>query len=215
MIMTIKKKDLTRIVKDYQEYFPDWKTLRNMVIFRESGPVLQGILFDKATINVYKPTAFIRNLSAPYPADGIIMELVQRLRHRNGAPDRSIGLQSHPTVIREVVQELKRQVVPPLDQPLNPIKVLTLYEKMAQPTTKQAYSLASLHAFLGFNKDAQRWINEYKRLLSERKMYGYVTENEKVDEHFINMLNTWIQEGIARTRLEIIVEEEKKKLGIT
>lgn len=116
--MTISQKEIRRIAQSYQEYFPEWKLLGNDVLYRETGPVFQGILFDRASANVYKPTGYIKNLSSLNPTGAMFMELPQRLRHSNGAPDRSIGLQHHERMILDVVGELKKQLKPSIEKEL-------------------------------------------------------------------------------------------------
>jgi hypothetical protein len=212
--MSINIKDIKRITKDYLDLFPLWNILGNNILFRDNGPILQGLLFERASTDVYRPTGFIRVLCAPNPVDAMIMELPQGLSYPNGAPCRSISLQSHEKVIFDVVGDMKTQIYPPLDLPLAPIKVLAFYVKEAVPTIIEAYSLGALHAYFGLNKDAKEWIKRYKQLVLEQKMEDIDSEYEAKRENFINELEIWIGEGIANEKLRKIIDEEKKKLGI-
>jgi hypothetical protein len=212
-IMTIKCKEIRQIVKDYQVYFPDWISVDNDSLVRASGPVLQGITFYRLSYAAYRPTGFIRVLTLPKACDPLLMELSQELKLRNGA-DRIIGLQSHKNVISEVVAELRGQILPRMDEPLEPLKVLTIYSKLAMPTLAEAYSLVSLNAYFGYESEALKWIDRYKQLMHEQETHGLISEWERDYEQFLETVTTWLKQGVARERLEMIVEEEKRKLGI-
>jgi hypothetical protein len=213
--MTISQKYLKRIQTDYLLYFPSWKTHKNDVLYRESGPILQGILFDRSSRDVYKPTGFINVLCTPRTVSFMGLELAQRLQYKNGAPDRSISLKSHEKYLLEVVAELKRQVMPPVEQPLDARNVLELYKKEAQPVMGHAYSLAHFCAYFGEDDEAIHWINRYRYFFNERKEAGLgLPEHDKFINASIDRLEQWIDNSVARTQLNKVVEESRRLMGI-
>jgi len=208
--MTIKLKDLKRIVKDYQSFFPDWKILGGDTLVRENGPVLQGILLDRSANDIYRPTGFIRVLTVPKHPH--VLELPQRLRYPNGAPDRRVRLKNHERERDEIVRELRRQIVPPIDRPLVVLEVLELYEREAIPTAAEAYSLATLRAYHGYEVEARRWCLRFRELLEKIKPYWDESVYAEVD--FINSMEHWLDKGEAKQQLEQVIEAERRKLGL-
>jgi len=71
-------------------------------LVRENGPILQGVLFNRSADDVYRPTGFIRVLTAPEPVG--ILELPQPLRYPNGASGRRIRLNNHEKERDEIVR---------------------------------------------------------------------------------------------------------------
>jgi hypothetical protein len=212
--MTIKAKDLKLIVQDYLEYFPGWRILGFDTLYRESGPILQGILFNRASGDVYRPTGFIRVLASPNPKGTIQVPLP--LRHLNGAPGRAIGFVTHNRdrlkIVPEIVNELRRQIEPSIDQPFDPQKVLKWYANQAILSITDAYSLAAFHAYLGFDNDARFWIHQFHQWIDERKII--LAEWVEEDSRFLEKLENWLEKDVARSELDIIIELERKKMGI-
>lgn len=227
--MTIKKRDILRIVRDYQSAFPGWEIpKRGTEIVRVEGPVLQGIVFDRSPRDIYRPTGYIRVLTVP-KSPGIV-ELPQDLKRANGAPQREVTLRGHERERDEIVGELFRQMRPKLNEPLEPLEVLEIYERKAVIKSPQAYSIASLCAYLGYEAKARDWIRRFRELeqewinywLSDPKRKKYWTSEkalkERADEErqkFIDELERWLDKGEARERLEAVIQEERKKLGLT
>lgn len=213
--VTLKKKDLIRITNDYLPQFPGWRCLGFDTLIRENGPILQGILFNRASSDVYKPMGFIHVLCSPSSMDVMGLELPQSLKHKNGAPDRAIGLSNHERLLPEVVADLRKQILPQIDKPLEPIKVLDLYLKMAVPTLSQAESIAALQSYFGFEKDAKRWIGRFRQLFDDRKkIFGDLPEFDNKDKAFIDELEAWLVGGMAKQNLTLIIEEERRKFGL-
>jgi hypothetical protein len=227
--MTIKKKDIVRIVRDYQPAFPGWEIpKRGTEIVRVESPVLQGIVFDRSPRDIYRPTGYIRVLTAPKSSG--VMDLVQDLKRANGAPQREVTLLGHKRERDEIVSELYRQMRPKLDEPLDPLEVLEMYEREAVPKVPEAYSIATLCAYLGYEAKARDWIRRFRELeheweqywLSDPKRKRYSTakwfqDSEQIDEErkkFIDDLEEWLDKGEARERLETVIQEERKKLGL-
>jgi hypothetical protein len=213
--MTIKAKDLKLIVQDYLEYFPGWRILGFDTLYRDSEPILQGILFNRASWDVYRPTGFIRVLTSPSPKG--VLQVPQPLKNLNGAPGRTIGLVNHNRnrlkIVPEIVNELRRQIEPSIDRPLDPKKVLKWYANRAILSINDAYSLAAFHAYLGFDNDARFWIREFHQWIDERKIIQ--DESVEEDSRFLEELENWLEKGVARSKLESIIELERKKLGIS
>lgn len=227
--MTIKKRDILRIVRDYQPAFPGWEIpKRGTAIARVSGPVMQGILFDRSARDIYRPRGFIKLLTAPESPG--VMDLVQDLKRANGAPQREIALPNHERERDEIVSELYRQMRPKLDELLDPLEVLEMYERDAVPKVPEAYSIATLCAYLGYETKARDWIRRFRELDHEWQRYALSLSKGKrrvmakweldlrqVEEErrkFIDSLEGWLDKGEARERLEAVIQEERKKLGL-
>jgi hypothetical protein len=226
--MTIKKKDIRRIARDYQLAFPNWQFLEPGAIARVSGPVLQGIVFDRSARDIYRPTGYIRVLTVPKSAG--IMELPQQLTYPNGAPQREVKLSNHEKERAEIIQELYRQIWPRLDRSLDPLEVLEVYERKAIPKTPEAYSLAALCAYLGYESRARDWIRRFRELDLEwekywmsdpkRKKYRLSEAGQKGRQpylertKFVDNLEKWLDKGKAKQELERVIEQELNKLGL-
>ena len=208
--MTISRREIKRITEDYHRYFPDWKIINLDTLAREDGPVLQGILFDRSARDIYRPTGFIRVLTAP-DVPGV-MELAHRLNRPNRLSDWSVRLQSHEKERDRIVEELHRQLTPSIERPLVASEVLKLYEREAVPNGAEAYSLATLCAYFGHDKNAREWCTKFRDLTEWLKddFPKHVLERQA----FLDSLERWLDEGTARQRLEEVLQEERRKLGL-
>jgi len=195
---------MRRIIEDYHNYFPDWKVIDFDALARESGPILQGIALDRLSGDIYRPMGFIQVLTAPRSERGG-MELSQILRY-------DVRLQSHEKKRDEIVAELRRQIVPSIERPLVVSEVLELYEREAIPTAQEAYSLATLRAYLGYKKEARKWCAKFENLEERRREHWSKVIYEQFD--FIASLEQWLDEGTARQHLEEVLQEERRKLGL-
>lgn len=206
--MTIELKEMERIVKDYHTYFPKWKILDGDILVRESGPILQGIvLYRPVDADTYTPTGFIRVLTAPKMA--VVMEWPQRLEWPKGS-ECAVSPQEHEGVRAEIVEALRQQLTPAIDRPLVAVEVLKLYERKAMPTALEAYSLATLRAYLGYEQEARQWCARFKELAG-KKGQRYEYEEEL---YFLKSLQQRLDEGTARKHLEEVLQAERCKLGL-
>lgn len=207
--MTIKTKDLKKIVSDYQQFFPGWKILRNQALVRETGPIIQGILFDRSSGDVYRPTGFIRVLTAP--EGELVLELPQRLAYPNGAPSRSIYLKNHEKERADVAKELVRQIRPCLNEPLNLEEVFRIYEQEAT-TESEAYSLATLYAYIGNISKAREWTSKFWQLLptEESDWKSYMRERAR----FLHSLEDALDNQNSKEFLENVIRKERQALGL-
>ena len=210
--MTINRKDLKRITEDYHSrYFPDWKVIDFDMLARESGPILQAIVLDRSSDDIYRPTGCLQVLTAPRGGRGG-MELPQRLKRPNGSSGRYVRLQSHEKKRDETVEALRQQIVPSIERPLVVSEVLELYEREAIPTAPEAFSLATLRAYLGYNQEARKWCAKFKELQEQRREHWSEITHQQLD--LITSLEQWLDEGTARQHLEEVLQEERRKLGL-
>lgn len=208
--MTISAKQIKKVTKDYHSYFPDWVIIDKNTMVRENGPVLQGIVFDLSSRDIYRPTGFIRILTAPKTKGA--MELAQRLRYPNGAPDRSVKYKNHLNEIDEIVQELHSQIIPSIDQPLEVSAVLDAMLSRVTPTGPMAYSLASLYMYLEHDTQAMVWVDRYQVYLEERG--EFISDTDIKREQFLVTALSWLNEGTEKTHFEKIIQSERRKIGV-
>lgn len=209
--MTIKLRQMRQIVNDYHLRFPEWTVIQDDVLARENGPVMQGIRFDRATLDVYRPMGFVRVLTVP--SINKAMELPQRLKKPNGAPDRWVTLRNHANELEVIVRELHRQLQPRIDRPLDPHNVLEIYEGLAIPTLPEACSLATLSAYLGLHQKAERWCEVFRELAS--KLPDLNSDIHLARVRIIDELETWLQNNNARDRLEPLLQSQRRILGLS
>jgi hypothetical protein len=205
----LKAGQIHRIAQDYREAFPGWRISIDLDLVRAEGPILQGILFDRSSKEDYRPTGYVRTLTTPAPTR--VLALFQPLKNRNGSPGRRVSIGSHERELAEIADELRLQIRPLLDQPLDVNEVLALLEAEAIPKAAQAYSLATLHAYLERPKDARSWCARFEKLQGEFTDWGEV-ETERAA--FIKELIGWLDGEEAHKRLEEVIIAERRKLGI-
>ena len=208
--MAIKAKQIRILLQDYLKAFPEWQALTDYSLARATGPIMQGItLYRSHGSDKYIPTGYIRVLTAPTVVG--TMELPQRLLLPNRA-ERWITLKSHPRVIDEVIEALRRQIVPSLQQPLVPSQVLQLYMHEALPTVSEAYSLATLNAYFGFDTQAREFCVRYRELADRLRPYWGTSVYEELG--FLSTLEIWLNTGTAREHLAEVLQAERVKCGL-
>jgi len=195
---------IKRISTDYLSFLDGWQQIRKDTIARAAGPVSQCIGFERLGDGTYRPVGYLRVLAAPdLPG---VMELPQHLN----VNVRQLSFREHETARGRVFGAMKREFVPKVERPLDPISVLELYERDAVPNSAEAYSLSVLSAFLGDSDRAQKWDHRFTELVDS---LGYWEDWDKERRAFLGNVELWIREGTVKPRLEEVVEEERKKLG--
>jgi hypothetical protein len=210
--MTIKMKELRPLVTDYHAFFPTWRIIGGNRLVREAGPVMQGILFNRSSEDDYRPTGFVQVLTAPGMTGAL--ELPQELPHGKASGGRRVRLRDHARERDDVVHELRRWIVPSLERPLDALEVLELYERRvgARPANAHAYSLATLHAYLGHEKGARAWCARFRELDAKLRASKIPPDAERLE--FMASLERWLDEGKAKDELDRVIEAERRKLGL-
>jgi hypothetical protein len=202
----IPPKQLEKMMQDYLSYLPGWKQLQRNILGRESGPILQCIGLEALSGGSYRVVGYIHVLTAPSVVGN--MELMQDLQSSGYV--RPID---HQRRLEKTVEALRQELVPKITEPLDPIKVLELYEQKVIPRHYEAYSLATLNAYLGNKERAFYWSSRYTKLANEMPMPWQESTKEK--RAFLDLLEKWIIEGTERQYLEEILQMERKKWGAT
>lgn len=213
--MTLTTKQITQVAIDYRDAaFPHWRMLATEgMLLRTERCVAQGICFDRASDKVYRPMGFIRVLVAPKHVG--VMELPQEIRHPKGG-QRSVHIREHEKEMPDIIREIRHQVKPSIENPLDPEEVLNLYEREARTRERlaEAYSLAALTAYLGQEKRCKCWTKRYNDLLKERyAAYAQPIDYER--QQFLNRLESWIRRGIVRERLDTVMESQKRQMNLS
>lgn len=197
-------KELRPIVDFYHARFPTWRIVRDDTLVRDDGPVLQGITFDRLSYGVYRPTGHIRVLVAPQ--DSWVFELCQKLNVKVRQVTRR---QDNPEFRDRVVEAIRAEFRPNVDAPLVAEEVLRLYEREAVPTSVQAYSLATLNAYLGQDVRALYWCSRFTELANEGGRTWQ--EFDYKQRASLDSLEQWINEGVAKQQLERVLQDERHK----
>jgi hypothetical protein len=198
--------ELRSIVEFYHAHFPAWKVIQEDTLTRENGPVVQGIAFERLSGGEYRPTGHIRVLVAP--EDHWALELSQRLS-KHSRVSRRQDREYRPNVLAAIRAEFK----PCVDRPLIAEDVLKLYEREANPpASTDAYSLAPLNAYLGYESRALYWCSRFPKLIEETADPWQECDFKR--RAFLDQLEGWIEAGTAKEELEKVLQEERRKWGL-
>ncbi len=203
--MTLK--ELKPFVADYHKVFKDWSLVKPEILVRESGSVLQYIGFERLSWGNYRTSSGIYVMCVP---------------DRDGAgfgPQwlnvkvQSIDPRAHTRLYDKVVEAMKSEFFPRVEEALTPEVVLDYLEEQAIPTIRQALSLATLNAYLGHDNRAIYWCERFSQLVEE---LGHGWQEWDIRRRsFLEQLAEWIRNGQAKERLEEILQAERKNWGLT
>lgn len=201
-------KELRSIIEFYHGHFPTWKVIRKDTLVREDGPIVQGITFERLSGGQYRPTGHIRVLVAPEDFWG--MDLSQPLNVKLRQIERR---RDTPEIRERVVQAMYAEFLPRVDQPLIAEQVLNFYEDSAYPVSHQAYSLAPLNAYLGHDERALHWCSRFTELVNASGNPWQELEQKQLA--FLDELEKWLKAGDAKQQLERVLQDERRKWGLT
>lgn len=197
--------ELKAIVEFYHEYFPAWKVIEKGTLVREDGPVAQAITFERLSGGEYRPTGHIRVLVVPEDVWGF--ELPQRI-----SKNHAINRRQDREYRRRVLERIRAEFVPSVDQPLVAEDVLKLYEEQAYPSSPEAYSLAALNAYLGHDDRALYWCSRFSELVNQSANPWQDFDLKR--KAFLDQLESWIKGGTTKEELEKVLQEERRKWGL-
>lgn len=198
--------ELRSIVAYYQAQFPTWKVIQKDTLLREDGPVAQGITFERLSGGVYRPTGHVHVLVVP--AEHWFLELSQRL-----SKNQQLNRRQDREFRDRTVAAIRAEFVPNIDRPLLAEEVLELYERQANPPrSPNAYSLAALNAYLGYDERALYWCSRFTELVNESADSWQDCDYKR--RAFLDQLEKWLQAGDAKQQLERVLQEERRKWGL-
>ncbi|MCG3128227.1 MAG: hypothetical protein CHACPFDD_03104 [Phycisphaerae bacterium] len=206
--MTLKLTEVARIAADYCAHLPGWAPLGKDALRRVAYPVMQGICFDRASDDVYRPLSFI-DVLVGYPKGTPGLGLAKYLRHKRGAPQWSVRLRDHERDFNEVLDAMVRQFRPRVLVPLDPLEVVSIYENEEYHNTPKAYELASLHAYYDHLREARTWCRRFWEIDAQRPY------PDALRRALVTQLETWIETGTAREQVDAIGRENAWRLSIT
>jgi hypothetical protein len=211
--MALKLKDLAPILADYRTVLVGWKAWGKDSLYRESSPVIQFLVLGRPTYaNIYRAAFCLRVLVAPASSSGETNDYWQSLTYTDSRSEANYRLIDHAAKREQILADVRRQIRPPVDEPLTVEAALNCIETKAVPTMNEAYTLAALHAYLGHDSQAQVWIERFHQ---ERLELPWTNEESIIYQHkFIDRLTVWLKEGQAREQLEQLIPEERRKLGL-
>jgi hypothetical protein len=200
--------EFREIMGFYHSKFPDWKIIQKNTLVRENGPIVQGITIERLSGGEYRPTGHIHVIVTP--SEYWFLELPQNLKKMQ-----SLNRRQHREFKERVVETIRRDFVPKVDEPLIVEEVLKLYEHEVLPTSGQAYSLAPWNAYLGYCDRALYWCARFKELIDEKRTKGLTLQDfDYKNLAFINELEKWIKSGNVQEQLERVLQEERRKWGL-
>ncbi|MCP4593040.1 MAG: hypothetical protein GY842_20085 [bacterium] len=196
----LKPSELKPLLEDYHRVLPQWVAFQKDALIRANGPVLQSIFFERQSHREYRVLGCVRILVAP----------------GGGGLDRvlpSVQARGHAHAFPKMIEALRREFAPSVDAPLVPEEVLELCEREAIPKSPEAHSLAALNAYLGHEERALYWCRRFPELIDEERLGMQEWDLERRD--FLNQLEGWTQTGKTREQLDLVLQHERQKWGLT
>lgn len=202
--MTLK--ELRPFVADYHKVFDTWSLVKPEILVRESGPVLQYIGFERLSWGDYRPSSAIYVMCVPErDGAGCGPQLLN-------VKVRSIDPRAHGRLYDKVVEAMKSEFFPRVEESLIPEVVLDLFEEQAVPKSPEAVPLAALNAYFGHDNRALYWCERFSQLVEE---LGHGWQEWDIRRRtFLEQLAEWIRNGQAKERLEEILQAERKSWGL-
>lgn len=205
----ISNSQLKRIVDDYQRLIPRWLRIAPHTLARIDGPVFQGIGFDCMSTGDYRPMNYVNILVAPDPdwiGDGGFFAQFPR-----GRPI-TVRLAEHEELHRKMLATMEQEFVPPMNGPFHARDMLDRCENNAVPKSCQAYALAALNAYFGRDDRARYWCARFPELVNELAFPWEEWDLRR--KAFLDSLERWLDEGVAKPQLEAILKAERAKWGL-
>jgi len=199
-------RELAPIIADYQRVFPHWQKVGKDTLCRVEDPIAQCLWLDRLRTGEYRPTFSLQILTAPSATGSA--ELCQLLPSRV----RSLTPAAHKRLFEEVIAAIKHDIFPPVDKALDPYEIFTQYEKIAVPKGYEAYTLATLAAYLGQHEKCVFWKQRFEALLAQ--LGGPRYEHDQRAQSFLEQLVAWLSSGCTKDQLDAVVKQEKIRRGL-
>lgn len=213
---------IRKIVKEYLPDFPSWRKLGKDGIYRARGPFVQAVIFERLSFGVYRPLAFLHSMLRQFDEWGAQFHVP--ILHASGA-GYSLSLSEHYDVEDryrpKMLEALRRQLRP---SPEVPLELVSVYNSCVQlsnhldlrglcsgPTPNEAIALAAIAAYLDREREAAEWIATYQQQV---KCFHRDKDWEKADAEYIEQLERWMRDGVARENLDKVVQSVKHAHGI-
>jgi hypothetical protein len=199
--MTLR--ELEPFVAEYHAQFPDWKRTFKEAFGRENGPIAQEIFFERLSYGTYRPASIIRFFVAP---SGSAFHQFLTPPARESRPG------EHDYKFLKIVEAMHKEIVPSVDGPLIPEDILRRFEQREQYNKDvKAHDLAALNAYLGHEDRALYWCEQFPKLVEARGQYAWQDyDYERLT--FLKQLEQWIKTGEVKSRLEEVIQSERKRL---
>lgn len=202
--MTLKLSQLVPVAKYYQERLA-WGSIDKNVIMRVSAPFAQGIIFDRASDDTYRPITFLSILVAPLLVKGSL-EFPQFLARKGG--DWSIRLRDHDRDRDQVFEEMLRQFQPMLAKPLDPVECEAICRQRAKPW--EAYKLAAVAAYYGRAGETRRQCKYFHEAMQRFPKSPADSERTRFVEELLRRLD----QGDVQNWLNDLMLKNKSELGL-
>jgi len=202
----ISESQLAQIVDDYQQLMAGWLRVAAHTLARVDGPVFHGIGFERLSAEDYRPMNYVNVLVAP----GVdwIGEGGFCFQFPRGRPI-IVRLQEHAQSYRKMFETMQREFVPPMDGPFHAREMLDLCEKNAVPKSFQAYALAALNAYFRKDDRARYWCARFSKIIDDS---GFPWDEWDLRrKEFLDSLERWLNEGIAKAKLDEILVAQRTK----
>ncbi|MBI3860927.1 MAG: hypothetical protein HY290_03435 [Planctomycetia bacterium] len=209
VLKKITKSQLKAIVNDYERLMPGWKRVAPDVLARADGPLCQCIGFESLRFGEYRPMNYVDALIAPEPdtmgAGSFFFQIVR------GSPG-TLTLRTHADFCKKMLGTMEREFRPAIHGPFRAQEVLGLCEKEAITKGYQAYALAALNAYFGYDDRARYWCAQFPKLV-EKLAYPW-EEWDIRRKTFLEKLQQWLTDGVAKAELEANLKAERAKWGL-
>lgn len=150
LALPLTSKQMDMIVSDYQSAMPGWSRFNREVIYRDAFPVRQTIWFEPLRSGNYRPMHGVetRPLREARPPPRMLPQMLT-------VRQRQLSLRQHETRQGEILQAMKDQFRPAIDEPLEIPEVLALCEAESRGVFNDLAMLAILYAWLGRRGEAR------------------------------------------------------------
>ena len=198
--------ELRPFMADYHRAFPAWQLLLPGLIARESGPLLQIIALERLSTGSYRPTCGVYYLCVP-DRDGSLGPQWLNIKVRVVDP------RAHDRLRDGVIEAIRRESVPSVDEQLQPEQVLAIHEGREPIRSPDAHHLAALNAYVGRSDQALYWCNRFPELVNQHGLGWQDFDHKR--QAFLTNLKQWIKAGQAKEQLDHIVQAERRQWGLT
>jgi hypothetical protein len=206
-VITLKLRQLKRVVDDALERLPGWHAFERDSIVRLAFPFFQGICFYRSSGSDYRPLAHLNVVIAP-SLKPPSLNLSEFLRNPNGRGTRCVDISNHDTEFDDIMAEMIHQFRPSITDPLDLQECLRYYEAKAVPTPPEARDLAALHAYYGADARARYWAGRFRAEDARRP------GDDPIGRAFISELLSHVEAGNARQWLTEYGEANIERLGL-
>lgn len=213
----ISKAEGRRISEDYLRDLPGWNRLDIDTLYRKSMPFAHILCFERLSYGVYRPMPFIDVLIDPrdeFAASFCLNYLPY--------PHQTCSLLAHERKRSEMLEAMKRFVLPSVSSPLDSRQVYQFARREAERTMRDGkrprklYSIALVEAWFGDARACESMATAYERAMDAMwKDRTQWPDYARLELQFLQeSVLPWVTRGVASQMLLSIATERLRRAGL-